>query len=70
VEGRYAIALRGAGMSTESGIPDFRGPKGLWITNKEAEARAYQRHDLFLKDPRGRTGRKCLGCKGHEGGIL
>jgi NAD-dependent deacetylase len=51
-ESMYAIALTGAGMSTESDIPDFRGPKGIWTTNKEAEAKAYQRYDLFLNNPR------------------
>jgi NAD-dependent deacetylase len=48
----HAIALTGAGISTESSIPDFRGPKGLWTTNKEAEAKAYERFDLFLNDPK------------------
>jgi NAD-dependent deacetylase len=51
-ESKYAIALTGAGMSTESDIPDFRGPKGIWTTNKEAEAKAYQRYELFLNNPR------------------
>ncbi len=51
-ESKYAIALTGAGMSTESEIPDFRGPKGIWTTNKDAEAKAYQRYELFLYDPR------------------
>jgi NAD-dependent deacetylase len=51
-ESKYAIALSGAGMSTESDIPDFRGPKGIWTTNKEAEAKAYQRYELFLNNPR------------------
>jgi len=51
-ESKYAVALTGAGMSTESDIPDFRGPKGIWTTNKGAEAKAYQRYELFFNNPR------------------
>ncbi|MFD2171857.1 SIR2 family NAD-dependent protein deacylase [Tumebacillus lipolyticus] len=29
-ESRYTVALTGAGMSTESGLPDFRSPSGWW----------------------------------------
>jgi len=49
---RYAIALTGAGMSTESGIPDFRGPSGIWTKHPEEEARAYLLYPKFLSDPK------------------
>jgi NAD-dependent deacetylase len=52
LDSKYAIALTGAGISTESAIPDFRGPKGLWTIDKQAEAKAYERYELFLRDPR------------------
>jgi NAD-dependent protein deacetylase/lipoamidase len=48
-EANRIAVLSGAGISTESGIPDFRGPNGLWTKNPAAERLSHI--DAYVSDP-------------------
>ena len=54
-EARSVAVLTGAGISTESGIPDFRGPQGVWTKNPDAERTATIQHYVANHDHRVRS---------------
>src|SRR5688572_24280961 len=43
------VVLTGAGISTDSGIPDFRGPQGVWTRDPKAEKLSDIRY--YVTDP-------------------
>ncbi len=53
-QAQRVMVLSGAGISTDSGIPDFRGPKGLWTKDPQAERRATI--EVYMSEPEVRRG--------------
>src|SRR5213595_3126410 len=48
-EVQRVTVLTGAGISTDSGIPDYRGPQGVWTRDPAAEKMATLDH--YVGDP-------------------
>jgi len=53
-ESRRAVVFTGAGVSTESGIPDFRSPGGLWTRYQPIDFREF----MSSEDARRETWRR------------
>lgn len=51
-QAKSIVVLTGAGVSTESGIPDFRSPKGVYKTDFEYRPEKVLSHNFFMNQPK------------------
>ena len=49
-ESKYLVVITGAGISTESGLPDFRGPDGIWTRQEKGDRRCHLRFEEKIRE--------------------
>jgi NAD-dependent deacetylase len=50
-ESKRGVVFTGAGISTESGIPDFRSPGGIWTQYKPIDFRDFMASEEMRREP-------------------